>query len=134
MEMAAMALLPAGIRLSLPLSSRRSNPSSSMASPSSSSNYATTFRCCSKTQMHSPEVSEEYKFPIIPLTPPLRLAASAVVFLSLSIGFGIGARSCSAATPPVPPSPAADNYNLEEEKVVPSKCPGFFFPSCSLLW
>lgn len=127
------ALLPSGTWLSLPLPlplplpCRRSNPSSFMASPSSPSNYTTNFRCCSSiSQMHSPEASEKGKFPIIPHTPPLRLAASAVVFLSLSFGFGIGARSCSAASSLVPPSPAADNYNLEEEKVVPSKCSMFF--------
>lgn len=76
--------------------------------------------------MHSPEASEQGKIPIIPHTPPLRLAASAVVFLGLNIGFGIGARSCSAALSPVPP-PVADNYNLEEEKVVLSKCSSIFF-------
>ncbi|XP_031740514.1 uncharacterized protein LOC101211357 isoform X2 [Cucumis sativus] len=118
------ALLPSATSLSLPLPCRRSNPSSSIPSlSSSSSNYTTIFRCCSSlTQMHSPEdePSGQAKFPIIPHTPPLRLAASAVLFLSFSIGFGIGARSSFAASSPLPPSLASDNYNLEEEKVVPS--------------
>lgn len=127
------ALLPSGTCLSLPLPSRRSNPSSSLPSPSFSSNYTTIFRCCSFiTQTHSPmeEPSEQSKFPIIPHAPPLRLAASAVVFLSLSIGFGIGSRSSFAASSPLPPSLTSDNYNLEEENVVPSKCSAFF--SCYL--
>ncbi|KAL0546009.1 hypothetical protein IC582_015913 [Cucumis melo] len=118
------ALLPSGTCLSLPLPSRRSNPSSSLPSPSFSSNYTTIYRCCSFiTQTHSPmeEPSEQSKFPIIPHAPPLRLAASAVVFLSLSIGFGIGSRSSFAASSPLPPSLTSDNYNLEEENVVPSE-------------
>ncbi|XP_022936759.1 uncharacterized protein LOC111443255 [Cucurbita moschata] len=112
------ALLPSGSWLSLPLQCGCPNPSS--FSSTSTSKYTTNFRCCSITQMHSPEASEQGKIPIIPHTPPLRLAASAVVFLGLNIGFGIGARSCSAALSPVPP-PVADNYNLEEEKVVLSE-------------
>ncbi|XP_022134409.1 uncharacterized protein LOC111006660 isoform X3 [Momordica charantia] len=124
------ALLPSGSGQwrSLRLRCRSSSPSSSMAPRSSSTNYTTGFCCCRTIQTPMPlpllpEPPQEDKFPRIPQTPPpLRLAASAVVFLSLSIGFGFGPRSCSAAASLlVPPSPAADSCNLEEEKVVPSE-------------